>query len=55
MPNSEAIFEKFLEKDLVITPGSAFGEDGNGYARLVYCVDLDICREVAKRIMALAI
>jgi len=55
MKNSSEIFEKFLEKDLVITPGNAFGEDGEGFARIVYCVDEAVCRKAADRIMELEI
>ncbi len=55
LPSSKAIFEKFLEKDLVITPGDAFGDDGKGYARLVYCVGEELCKQTASRIMELEI
>jgi len=51
LPSSKAIFEKFLEQDLVITPGDAFGDDGKGYARLVYCVGEELCKQAASRIM----
>lgn len=50
---SEKILDLFLEQGMVITPGTAFGPDGEGYARLVFCVTEDVCLKTAERIKKL--
>jgi aspartate/methionine/tyrosine aminotransferase len=52
---SDALMQLFLSQHLVLSPGSAFGSDGEGYVRLVYCCTLDQCREISRRIEALEI
>lgn len=47
---SEALFEAFVAVGLLITPGTAFGSDGEGYARLTYCITDAICEQVAQAI-----
>jgi aspartate/methionine/tyrosine aminotransferase len=46
---SEPLLQGFIEAGLLITPGTAFGSDGEGYARLTYCVTQEIAEEVARR------
>ncbi len=50
LKTSDDIMEAFIEAGLLITPGTAFGEDGEGYARMIYCVTDEICQQVAERI-----
>ena len=52
---SDALMQLFLSQHIVLSPGSAFGSDGEGYVRLVYCCTLEQCQELAKRISALEI
>ena len=35
---SEALSEWFLNKGILVTPGTVFGNDGNPYIRLVFCL-----------------
>jgi LL-diaminopimelate aminotransferase len=46
---SEQLLQGFIEAGLLITPGTAFGADGEGYARLTYCVTQAMAEEVARR------
>ena len=48
--SSDALMKLFLSQHMVLSPGSAFGSDGEGYVRLVYCCTLDQCHEIARRI-----
>ena len=41
---------KIVAADVIITPGSAFGSLGNGYARMSYAASQDNIREALKRI-----
>lgn len=45
--SSEALCELFLDQDMLMTPGTAFGKDGEGYARLTYCI-VDVAPVVQK-------
>lgn len=45
--SSESLCELFLDQDMLMTPGTAFGKDGEGYARLTYCI-VDISPVVQK-------
>ena len=47
---SVEILDLFIEEGIVITPGTAFGDDGEGYARMVYCETLEVCKKAAERI-----
>ena len=40
----------FLEQAVCVTPGTAFGTDGEGYIRLVYCISMDLCRKLIDRL-----
>ena len=53
--DSENILGLFLEEGIVITPGTAFGPDGKGYVRMIFCVTENICRKTAARIKKLKI
>lgn len=48
--SSDAIAEWFLDRNILVTPGHVFGEGGSGYARLVYCVKMNILEQVIERI-----
>ena len=50
LPKTEDLIEAFIEAGLLLTPGTAFGDDGEGYVRLTYCVTNDVCDSVAERI-----
>ncbi|PKL77074.1 MAG: succinyldiaminopimelate transaminase [Candidatus Melainabacteria bacterium HGW-Melainabacteria-1] len=52
LPTSEDLLEAFIEAGLLLTPGTAFGPDGEGYIRLTYCVTNEICDRVAEAIQA---
>ena len=41
----EGWVEEVLDRGVVIVPGGAFGEHGEGYARISYATDLDTIRE----------
>ena len=47
---STKILDLFIEQGIVITPGTAFGPDGEGYVRMVFCVTEEVCRKTAERI-----
>lgn len=49
-PSSDAIYEAFIDAGLLIAPGHCFGEDGEGFARMVYCITDEVSLEVARRI-----
>lgn len=48
--SSDLIYEAFIEAGLLIAPGHSFGADGEGYARMVYCITDELVQEVARRI-----
>ena len=49
--SSEEFCEKLLkEKEVAIIPGTAFGESGEGFARISYAYSIDHLREAMKRI-----
>lgn len=50
LPTSEDLLEAFIEAGLLLTPGTAFGADGEGYIRLTYCITNEVCDEVAAAI-----
>lgn len=45
-PSSSILSEHLLEKGLLVTPGTVFGEDGEGYVRLAYCKPDNVIDEV---------
>ncbi|MCM8534743.1 MAG: aminotransferase class I/II-fold pyridoxal phosphate-dependent enzyme [Lentisphaeraceae bacterium] len=47
---STKILDLFIEQGIVITPGTAFGPDGEGYVRMVFCVTKEVCDKTAARI-----
>lgn len=55
LPTSEDILEAFIDAGLLITPGTAFGDDGEGYARLTYCITNDVCEQVIDSIRRIAL
>ena len=48
--SGQEIFDYFLQAGIVIMPGSAFGEDGNQYARFVFCVSEETVDKVCSLI-----
>lgn len=50
LPSSKEIFVFFLNHNIAIAPGTVFGNDGEGYARMVYCETVDVLNEAQKRI-----
>lgn len=53
--SSKEIFEHFADLGLVIAPGTAFGDGGEGFARISYCIDLNLCKKAAEKIKELKI
>ena len=49
-PTAEQLCNLFLSQGICVTPGTAFGEDGEGYIRLVYCISLELCQKLRLRI-----
>ncbi len=48
--SSEAFAEWFLKKGILVTPGTVFGDDGNPYVRLVFCLKDKELDKMIKRI-----
>ena len=48
--NSEALFKWFLEKNILVTPGTVFGKDGNPYIRLVFCLKDQTLQELCENL-----
>ena len=49
--NATAVTDKLLyEKDVFVTPGTVFGENGEGYIRFSLCVDEEKLNEVLERV-----
>ena len=49
--SSEEFATKLLEKEhVVVVPGTAFGESGEGFVRISYAYSLDALKEAIKRI-----
>ena len=40
----------FLERNILVTPGTVFGDDGDPYIRLVFCLKDDQIDELCKNI-----
>lgn len=47
---SDPLYEAFIEAGLLLAPGHCFGEDGEGYLRMVYCITDAVTDKVVKRI-----
>ena len=52
---SDKICEFMLDHDMLLTPGTAFGKDGEGFARMTYCDSLDTCKKIAARLNQISI
>ncbi len=50
LKTSEALSDWFLKAGILVTPGTAFGEDGEGYARIAYCGSLGTSQKAAEMI-----
>lgn len=48
--SSKELSDHFLKSGILITPGTVFGKDGEGYIRMVYCVTKESILEVKRRI-----
>ncbi len=55
LPTSSDLLEAFIDAGLLITPGTAFGDDGEGYARLCYCVTNEVCEKIILALRRLAV
>jgi aspartate/methionine/tyrosine aminotransferase len=53
LTTSQALVEYFLQGGIVLSPGTAFGPDGEGYARMVFCIDDATCTKLVSRIAQL--
>ncbi|MGA0242704.1 MAG: aminotransferase class I/II-fold pyridoxal phosphate-dependent enzyme, partial [Candidatus Marinamargulisbacteria bacterium] len=49
---SDALAEWFLHRDILVTPGTVFGADGNPYIRLVFCLRDDVLDALIQRLVA---
>ena len=47
---SDSLFQWFLDSGLLVTPGTVFGDDGEGYVRMIYCETDEIMATVADRL-----
>ena len=47
---TEKFADQLLEAGIVTTPGTSFGQEGEGYIRIAMTVSADRCREVVRRI-----
>jgi len=52
---SDPLYEAFIEAGLLLAPGHCFGEDGEGYLRMVYCITDQVAQEVVRRIEKLQV
>jgi len=50
LPTSQALYDYFLDHDIVIAPGYAFGSDGEPYARMVYCETIETLEKAKEKI-----
>ena len=48
--SSQALSEWFLERNILVTPGTVFGDDGDPYVRLVFCLKDDQIEAFCKNI-----
>ena len=49
-PTATELCNLFLQQGICVTPGTAFGSDGEGYVRLVYCISMDLCLKLNDRL-----
>ena len=49
--SSESLANWFLQKNILVTPGTVFGPDGNPYVRMVYCQTDDIIDKICANIL----
>lgn len=47
--DSMAVAERLLSARVITVPGSAFGEEGEGYLRVSFCADLNVLEEGVRR------
>jgi aspartate aminotransferase len=47
--DSMKVVEAFLEQGVITVPGSAFGNEGEGFLRVSFCADLDVLTEGVER------
>ena len=50
MSNEESATDLLNKEHVVIVPGTAFGESGEGFIRISYAYSLDALKEAIKRI-----
>ncbi len=50
LPTANALYDYFLEHDIVVVPGTAFGRDGENYARMVYCETIETLEKAKEKI-----
>ena len=48
---SESLASWFLDRHILVTPGTVFGLDGNPYIRMVFCLTNDMIDKVCDRIL----
>ena len=53
--SSAGLFDLFLKKNICTTPGTVFGEGGQGYIRIVYCIPRLECEKLCDLIAELEI
>ena len=47
---SESLSDWFLERGILVTPGTVFGPDGDPYIRLVFCLTDDVLTKCCQKI-----
>ncbi|MEK9726480.1 MAG: aminotransferase class I/II-fold pyridoxal phosphate-dependent enzyme [Candidatus Margulisiibacteriota bacterium] len=49
---SESLAEWFLDRNILVTPGTIFGNDGNPYVRIVFCLKDSVLTQMINRIQS---
>ena len=49
---SESLSDWFLDRGLLVTPGTVFGPDGNPYIRMVFCLRDDTIDDICHKIVS---
>ena len=50
IPVKEPVYEKIHSQGVILVPGKAFGERGNGYARMSYAQNRETLKKAVQRI-----
>ena len=48
--SAESLATLFLDNGIMVTPGTVFGEEGEGFVRMVYCETQSVIEEVVEKL-----